>query len=114
MRIRSFVLLCFFSILGSTSLFAQVLPEKAYVNPVVILKIAPVRKNKGCTDATKQAGKPLSKEECLTLLARHNRHVWVDIRNPMMQMIMEPVIYPGEVFLYVKTPKGQGWVFHPL
>ncbi len=89
---------------------AQVLAPKALKGDIVVHVQAFVKKGEGCTHVTKKAGKPLSYKECLLLLSHHGRQPWVDRRNIMMQVIMDPVVYPHDSFMYVSTKYGQGWV----
>lgn len=101
-----------FSVHAQTN--AQIILEKDLKNPVSVHIYALVQNGDGCTHVTKRAGHPLSREQCRELLESYGRMSPVDIRNPMMQVIMDPIIYPGEVFVYVTSSSGKGWIFHPF
>ena len=92
---------------------AQVLAPEDLKGDIVVHVQAFVGKGEGCTQVTKKAGKPLSHEDCLLLLSYHGRNPWVDRRNSMMQVIMDPKVYRYDSFMYVSVGEKKGWVLVP-
>lgn len=93
---------------------AQVLPEKAKVNPIIVTAHAVVKKGESCTQVTARAGYPLTADACNDLLEAYGRKLKVNTSNPMMQIIVKDrPVFVGDEFVYIITPAGNGWVFIP-
>lgn len=87
-------------------LFSQGKTNKEGVE-LEVLETVNVKPGEGCLQVFKRTKHPLSLRGCGVFFERIKRTSWIDERVPMMRVVMDPVLYPGETFAYVRR---HGWV----